>query len=67
VHWEKPLENNFLNSKTFIFHKKWNYEEYPYIIRWYNYFGDIDEYLTLKELNNNTYTKVPSDILLKIK
>jgi hypothetical protein len=53
--WDKPLENHYLNSKTFIFLKKWNDEEYPYTIRYYDNVGAININDTIKELNKNSY------------
>ncbi len=60
--WDKPLENHYLNSKTFIFQKKWNDEEYPYTIRSFNQSGALDVVWTLKQLNWNSkinFKKLP--------
>jgi hypothetical protein len=55
--WKIPNKDYHFNLDAIKFYKTWNDQEWPFIIRWYDVHGNLDELRTIDAINE--HAKVP--------
>ena len=55
--WKKRLIRDYFNHNSISFYKYWSDDEWPHVVRWYNFrTGELDFYRTILAINEHAKT-----------